>query len=532
MKKLLIIILAINLFAQNEISEDWLKEQPKTIAKDFYIWRYLDQNITPKQALDACGQIQRFNNKLFFRYIDKSDNKTLKSYKSCVKSKTKDLLNKKPYCIEAGLSVYDATKLPSKSLKKVINRVKNEYPQLAKKLKILNSTIPFVTLEQVDKKTFFDTFNQVGSVYRAKYFNHHISLKTIKRLRDNKKFAQTIKLIVTNTKMNKAQKSLLNITPEGLNFKSTFHLAINAIRHDKKDMALIYLENAFNKAYYKMDKDNITFWQYKLTKEKQYLDKLINSWDINIYSLYATSFMNKKQNNIIFDIEQKTTTIKEFDTTSPFEWIKILEDSKNIDKNKLSSYQYQFTNESTLGHLAFVQEKYDKYRNSYFITPYEKFIGKLPQKRQALIYALARQESRFIPTSISTSYAMGAMQIMPFLSKAIAKQLKDDYDIDKQLDPKTNLKYANHHLNYLEKNLKHPLFIAYGYNGGIGFTKRILKSGLFKKGKYEPYLSMELLPFDETKKYGKKVLANYYIYKNHIDKKEKINFNSLLNIIN
>ena len=43
---------------------------------------------------------------------------------------------------------------------------------------------------------------------------------------------------------------------------------------------------------------------------------------------------------------------------------------------------------------------------------------------------------------------------------------------------------------------------------------------------------MELLPYDETKKYGKKVLTNYFIYKNHIDKENQISFDSLMKIEN
>ena len=59
-------------------------------------------------------------------------------------------------------------------------------------------------------------------------------------------------------------------------------------------------------------------------------------------------------------------------------------------------------------------------------TQFSEIIDK---HRKSLIYALGRQESRFIPTSVSSSYAMGTMQIMPFLSKAIAKELKESYNI-------------------------------------------------------------------------------------------------------
>ncbi|MEA2017105.1 MAG: lytic transglycosylase domain-containing protein [Campylobacterota bacterium] len=533
MKTLLLFIFTISLFAspEKQISMNWLQQQPKSYAKDFYIWRYLKQNITPSQANNALSQVRYLNNKILYRYINKSDDKNLIDYKKCKKSKTKNLLDKKAYCIEAGLSIYDATKLSKSNLKKVIAKMRPQYNQFSKKLDILNSAIPFKTLEQSEPKVFFDTFNMTGGLYRVKHFNQYFPLSLFKKLKQEKykkQFSQTIKLIVTNLNMRKAQISLLNLSPEGLNFKSVFHLAINAIRHKKEDLALVYLEDAFNKAYFQMEKNNITFWQYQLTNDKKYLDMLANSWDTNIYTLYANDILKKKQNNIIYNIKQNKDGKLKFDKSNPFQWLKVLKDSKKMDDKKLLNYTNLFNENETLGHLAFVKERYDRYRNSYFVTPYDKYLGKLAENRQALIYAIGRQESRFIPTSISTAYAMGTMQIMPFLSKAIAKELKEAYNIDDQLKAKVNLRYANHHLNYLDRKLTHPLFIAYAYNGGIGFTKRLLKTKLFKKGKYEPFLSMELLPYDETKKYGKKVLTNYFIYQNHLNKANQISFNSLI----
>jgi soluble lytic murein transglycosylase len=76
-------------------------------------------------------------------------------------------------------------------------------------------------------------------------------------------------------------------------------------------------------------------------------------------------------------------------------------------------------------------------------------------------------------------------------------------------------------MDYLNKWLYHPLFVAYAYNGGIGFTRKtIRKKHLFKKGKYEPYLSMELIDYEESKEYGKKVLTNYVIYLNLLSKNQ------------
>jgi soluble lytic murein transglycosylase len=515
-------------FTNDQITKEWLEEKPKSYAKDFYIWQYLLKNITPEESNEVISQVRRLNNKILYEYINKSEDINFLDYKKCLQMKTKDLLNKEAYCVEAGLSTFDATKVSFENLNQLINKSKKEYPEFSKKLEVLQSTKPFETLALGSKEIFFSIFNQSGGKYRQENFNHYFSSGLISKLKNDKKFKQTIKLIVTNLKMRKAQISLLKLSPERLDFKSVFHLAINAIRHKKEDLALVYLEDAFTKAYYQMQKDNILFWQYKLTQDRKYLDTLSNSWDVNIYSLYAKNILTQAHDNIVFDIKQTKEKLTNYDITNPFEWLKVLKDSKKMDDEKLKKYENIFTTDETLGHLAFVKERYSKYKKSYFVTPYENYLEDLSNDRKSLIYSIGRQESRFISTSISTAYAMGTMQIMPFLSKAIAKELKEPYNIFEQFDAKTNLRYANHHLNYLEKNLTHPLFIAYAYNGGIGFTKRLLKTELFKTGKYEPFLSMELLPYDETKKYGKKVLANYYIYKNHLDEDHQITFSTLI----
>ena len=141
---------------------------------------------------------------------------------------------------------------------------------------------------------------------------------------------------------------------------------------------------------------------------------------------------------------------------------------------------------------------------------------------QALLYALGRQESLFIPTAISTSYALGVMQLMPFNVTAIAKQMGESEKITYQdmFDPAINIPYAEYFTRPLLKEFKHPLFISYAYNGGPGFTRRLLETKqLFKKDNpLDPWYSMEMIPYEETRKYGKKVLANYIIYQKSFGK--------------
>jgi soluble lytic murein transglycosylase len=106
------------------------------------------------------------------------------------------------------------------------------------------------------------------------------------------------------------------------------------------------------------------------------------------------------------------------------------------------------------------------------------------------------------------------MQLMPFLVDAISKNEKDAVQsYEEMFIPKNNLNYAVKHLKWIQKSLYHPLFIAYAYNGGMGFTRRYLESEKFTDAPYEPFLSMELMTNTESREYGKKVLANYVMYK-------------------
>ena len=91
---------------------------------------------------------------------------------------------------------------------------------------------------------------------------------------------------------------------------------------------------------------------------------------------------------------------------------------------------------------------------------------------------------------------------------------------------KSFVKELSYDLEQINDN--NPLFIAYAYNGGARYTRTQLKKGLFKeKNRFEPFLSMELISYAETREYGKKVLANYYIYNNYLNKENPISLSTI-----
>lgn len=527
---LFILLLASSLKAQDSLTLQWLENKPRSITKDFYIWQFLQQEVTPHEVAFALGEAKNVNSTLFTLYAQKINHDETYAVFQCMNASATELLHTSSDCLSLGLTPSKALLLNYQEKKVAMDILITHYPQKVAMLKILNAPLPFTKLLSASPELFFEIFNGINMSFIEQYLNYKIPSNILLKLSSFSQFNQTIKRITTNHSLNNLQEALLipfeKESLKQLSFQSLFFLALNALQYEQKELALSFLEQANLKAYFKKDKDKILFWQYKLTQNIELLEILSNSYDINLYSLYAKELLKKKITNIQYNINitQKGTPTT-FNTTDPFAWLEII----NAPLKSALEYETLFHTKETLPHLAYMYEKISAFQTFYFITPYKESLKNYNLKRQALIYALAKKESHFIPTAVSSSYALGVMQIMPFLSQAIAKALNETYNIYDQFNPKVNLKYANYHLDYLEKHLVNPLFIAYAYNGGIGFMKRTIEKGFAQsKHPFEPFLSMELMSNDESREYGKDVLANYVIYYNYLNKTEKLSLTTLL----
>jgi len=440
------------------VSFEYISKQPRSIEKDFYIYLYLQKNPSLVEARKLFSQVKRFNGKL---------KKSFKSY---------------------GL---ESKKAKSKFVK----------PKMSE---------DFNSMVALPPQKFLEIFNQLSSWHIKKYLNHPISKVYMQKLSFYEgfdKFASKILAIKNSTSL----KSSLNLVKSSVTKSETsFYLALLNLKNGNKDIAIYYLKQARIKSVSKFKKDRATFWLYLVSKDKSYLKKVASSYEANIYSLYACEAQGIMLKNIVSKLETSKKEIL-FNYQDPFDWIR----TKAKLKGKKASYIKKTLNAyESMPHLAYLL---DGDLNNYFIFPYYTYISGYSKKRQALMLAIARQESRFIPTAVSPSFALGIMQFMPFLAKYTAKKLgMSDFRYTDMFNPKTAYLFANDHLDFLEKHLFHPLLVAYAYNGGIGYTKRdiIQSNKYFKSGEYEPWLSMELITPQEPMHYAKKVLANYVIYSN------------------
>ncbi|RBQ31967.1 lytic murein transglycosylase [Arcobacter sp. FW59] len=514
-----------------KVTLDWLENKPKSSAKDFFILQYMENTELSYEDAKKAYDMRNGRNSLLDRaFKQKFNDKLTPEDRFCYNATIEQLKIADSKCIALGLaSLKKASDLSKSDLNFFISKL-DPYPTLKKDLQILIAQNPFEELKKSGVDRFLRIFFDVSDDFRNKYFNKSLENQFLTNISSHKDFEKFLRTVIYNKNLKILQKSFDNLqTNKTLTAELQFLLGINAVNHTNLVAAKEFFTTSNNISNLREDKDKALFWLYLVTKDNSYLDELAKSLDANLYSLYAKEMLGVKVDNIIHKVDLKNEE-SSYDIYDVFSWMEVNQDSRtNLDEIKLSKYQNLFSNKSTEPHLAFILERFNKFRVQYFITPYEDLVKKYGIYKEVLIYSIARQESRFIPSSISFSGAMGIMQIMPFLSKDIAKKLNEDYNIYDQFLPEKNIEYASFHLDSLIKQFdSNPLFIAYAYNGGAGYTRTQLKRGLFKdKNEFEPFLSMEMISYKETREYGKKVLANFYIYNNYLNSENKISLSSI-----
>ncbi len=495
----------------NTLTLDFFNDKPKSLTKDFYISQFLDQGCSDTEAATLLPQVKNLNSKLFKKFAPHIDDMKRKAY--CQKLKGKQFIGKSEDCIQMGLSLYKATKLPPSLLQTIATQM-TQNPALAVKYLAISSK-KFDNLIKLPPKLLLQTFNNVGGKFRQVHYDHALPKNLIPLLSQEKGFNTMIEKVVRGN-FPQLQKSLVGIDGIPLSAEGNFLLALNAIRYGQREQALTYLNHAEAKATFSFEKDKALFWKYLLTQDKTILTLLTQSKEINLYSLYAFETLGKFPTNITSHIEPKVTGKSMIDITDPFAWIALKEKVKAMhfsDYEAKKKWVMQHNTAEMEPHISRLLYRYKNNMHDY-LMPYTEHLQNTPIERKILIFSLARQESHFIPTEVSYSYALGMMQFMPFVAKDIAKKHHiKNFQYEEMFKPKVAYQFANIQIDFLERSVKHPLFIAYAYNAGIGFTKRqILSKGYFKEAAYEPFWSLEMVPNSQARKYGKRVLANYAIY--------------------
>lgn len=134
------------------------------------------------------------------------------------------------------------------------------------------------------------------------------------------------------------------------------------------------------------------------------------------------------------------------------------------------------------------------------------------------VFSIARQESLFNVGAVSTSYAIGLLQLLPSTAQLLANS--EEYGkvtAGNLKKPLTNVRFGVKYLSNLLKRFDGSIALAAGgYNAGPG---RISK-WLAQKPEMELDEFIEDIPIFQTRNYVKKVMRNYasyhYIYRGEV----------------
>ena len=125
-------------------------------------------------------------------------------------------------------------------------------------------------------------------------------------------------------------------------------------------------------------------------------------------------------------------------------------------------------------------------------------------------YGIARSESLFMRDVRSSAGAIGLMQLMPATGRSVAKALRLRYTgLTTLTDPGKNIRLGTGYLSQMEERYGGNLVLATAaYNAGPHRVDRWLP----ESGSIDARVWIENIPFNETRKYVKRVLAAQAIF--------------------
>jgi soluble lytic murein transglycosylase len=127
---------------------------------------------------------------------------------------------------------------------------------------------------------------------------------------------------------------------------------------------------------------------------------------------------------------------------------------------------------------------------------------------EAWLYGIIRQESRFVAEARSRVGATGLMQLMPSTARWVARQLPlPAFQSAMLAQPEVNVQMGTYYFKRVLGELGDPVLATAAYNAGPGRARRWRDARPLDGAIYA-----ETIPFNETRDYVKKVIANTWYY--------------------
>lgn len=144
---------------------------------------------------------------------------------------------------------------------------------------------------------------------------------------------------------------------------------------------------------------------------------------------------------------------------------------------------------------------------------YSEYVYKYAEEYEVdplLVFAIIKAESNFNPNVVSSSNAIGLMQLMDATAEEQARKLNISFTAKSSLyNPELNIRLgAKYFSDLLKEYNQNTLLALTAYNAGKGTLKRWMEQGIIK----EDGSDIENIPYKETNNYVRKIIRDYKIY--------------------
>lgn len=151
-------------------------------------------------------------------------------------------------------------------------------------------------------------------------------------------------------------------------------------------------------------------------------------------------------------------------------------------------------------------------------TTYSEYVYKYSEENDIdplLTFAIIKAESNFNTNVVSSSGAIGLMQLMPSTAEEVGKKVGTDVGEKEILyEPEENIKIGTSYYKHLLDKYNNYLVALAAYNAGIGNVDRWIEQGIIKADGSD----IENIPYKETNNYVRKIVRDYEIYINLYEK--------------
>lgn len=139
----------------------------------------------------------------------------------------------------------------------------------------------------------------------------------------------------------------------------------------------------------------------------------------------------------------------------------------------------------------------------------------VPAADWIISHAIARQESSFDRTALSSAGARGLMQLMPATAQDVATKLGLPYSRDRLFDdPGYNVTLGSWYIRLRRDNFSNAMMAIAAYNAGAGNVRKWLAANGDPRGALpHDYIDwVEMIPISETRTYVQRVTENAVVY--------------------